>query len=101
VDSVDADGEDANGEDADREDADGQVLSMADAQRRILAMVQRGPCPEQQLIEACGAAAGLVRAALVRLEMQGFVKRLPGAIFIGGTPGRQVQFPEVAEWKGP
>lgn len=95
-------GNDDHGRDDDDVNVDGAGLSMTGAQRRILALVERGPCREEQLIEVGGGtAAGMVRAALVRLEMQGLVKRLPGAIFIGGTQGRKAQSPEVAEWKGP
>lgn len=79
---------------------DGAGPAIHDVQRRILAMVARGPCREEQLLEAGGAEPGLVRATLVRLEMQGFVQRLPGAIFIGGKQGLVARPPEVAEWNG-
>ncbi|MDP2872731.1 MAG: DNA-processing protein DprA [Bacillota bacterium] len=84
-----------------READDGTPASTGEAERRIMAMVASGPRREQELIDASAAAPGLARAALVRLEIQGRIERLPGAIFISGTHGRKAQPPEVAEWKGP
>jgi DNA processing protein len=66
----------------------GDISSMVEVQRRILQIVEGGPRREQELIDASAAVPGLARAALVRLEMQGLICRLPGAIFTSGTHGR-------------
>ena len=59
-----------------------QAPPLSEAERKVLACAGAEPQSVEQLAAACGMQAAALAAVLMRLELAGFVKALPGQRYI-------------------
>jgi DNA processing protein len=78
----------------------GQSSNVSPADR-LIRLLAGGPLTEQALIEGSGNPAAQVRAALVMLEMEDRLDRLPGAIYVTRAPDDRSRVAEVSSCQDP